>query len=384
VDLFGPLPSKKHVVVIQDLASRFPVAKLVNSTSATSVLPTLGETYDLLGNPENQLSDNGPPFNSKAMQLFADKRSINLQKTPPLHPSANPVETFMKPLGKPLKIASKNKIPEPCAIKDLLESYRDTPHPATNVPPNAMIFRDQPQTQFPRRTITDDDVDLARSRDKTIKQARTDDINESKYKQSSAFKEGDHVLLRNRRTSKFHPYFSPDDYTVIQLLNNGTAVKVQRENDRKIFIRHPNDLKATTTPHVHKQQTTPSQEKLLDKWRAAVMSGKRNENEVYHENSVLDDAENTDIHAAEEPEPPPVLHREDPIIAAEPPQTPPQAHTPRGRGRGRGRPPGQKRPPQLQTPPTPQQFPEDAMPVLDLAVRRSERVAKKNEENAGI
>ena len=93
VDLFGPLPSKNHVVVIQDLASRFPVAKLVKSTSAQSVLPVLSDTYDLLGNPENQLSDNGPPFSSKAMQDFANKRSINLQKNTTLtslcQPSGN-------------------------------------------------------------------------------------------------------------------------------------------------------------------------------------------------------------------------------------------------------------------------------------------------------
>jgi len=31
VDLFGPMPSSKHVVVVQDLASRFPAAKIVTS-----------------------------------------------------------------------------------------------------------------------------------------------------------------------------------------------------------------------------------------------------------------------------------------------------------------------------------------------------------------
>ena len=34
VDLFGPLPSKNHIVVIQDFASRYPIAKLVKSTNA--------------------------------------------------------------------------------------------------------------------------------------------------------------------------------------------------------------------------------------------------------------------------------------------------------------------------------------------------------------
>ena len=71
VDLFGPMPSSKHIVVVHDLASRYPAAKLVASTKADKVLPILGEVYDTYGNPEVQISDNGPPFNSKKMMEFA-------------------------------------------------------------------------------------------------------------------------------------------------------------------------------------------------------------------------------------------------------------------------------------------------------------------------
>lgn len=52
VDLFGPMPSSKHVVVVQDLASRFPVAKIVSSTSASKVLPAMSDIYDAYGNPK--------------------------------------------------------------------------------------------------------------------------------------------------------------------------------------------------------------------------------------------------------------------------------------------------------------------------------------------
>ena len=109
VDLFGPMPDKNHVIVVQDLASRFPAAKLVASTNNQQVLPALGEIYDNFGNPNTQLSDNGPPFNSKEMEVFAEKRDIELKKTPPLHPQANPAETFMKSLEKTMKIKHENK-----------------------------------------------------------------------------------------------------------------------------------------------------------------------------------------------------------------------------------------------------------------------------------
>ena len=88
VDLFGPMPSKNHVVVVQDLASKYPAAKLVKNTSADKVLPILSDIYDTYGNPSTQISDNGSPFNSASMQAFADSRGINLQKIPPLHPSS--------------------------------------------------------------------------------------------------------------------------------------------------------------------------------------------------------------------------------------------------------------------------------------------------------
>ena len=127
VDLFDPMPSSKNVVVVQDLASRYPSAKIVQSTKAEKVLPALSEIYDIYGNPRNQLSDNGPPFNSKAMEQFAQKRDISLEKTPPLHLQSNPVETFMKRLGKTMKIAYNNNHSKTDALKMLLQNYRSTP-----------------------------------------------------------------------------------------------------------------------------------------------------------------------------------------------------------------------------------------------------------------
>ena len=88
---------------------------MVKSTSADKVIPALAEIYNIYGNSKNQLSDKGLPFNSiliqkkkKEKKEFCQKHSINIQKTLPLHPSSNLVETFMKPLGKTMKIAHKD------------------------------------------------------------------------------------------------------------------------------------------------------------------------------------------------------------------------------------------------------------------------------------
>ena len=150
------MPSSKHiVVVVHDLASRLPAAKLVKSTRADSILPALSEIYGVYGNPQVQISDNEPPFNSKKMSDFAAERDITLRYTPPYHPNANPAETCMKPLGKAMKAAHYNGQSEEEALHRALNSYKQTPHIATGVPPASMLFRDGIRSEFPRKAFTE-------------------------------------------------------------------------------------------------------------------------------------------------------------------------------------------------------------------------------------
>ena len=45
VDLVGPMPSSNHVILVQDLGSRYRAAQLVRSTKA-EVIPALKELYN--------------------------------------------------------------------------------------------------------------------------------------------------------------------------------------------------------------------------------------------------------------------------------------------------------------------------------------------------
>ena len=67
---------------------------------------------------------------------------IKLRKIAPQHPSSNRAETLMPPLGKSMKIAHMNKNSEEKTPDQLLNNYRDTPHPATGLSPAAILFRD--------------------------------------------------------------------------------------------------------------------------------------------------------------------------------------------------------------------------------------------------
>lgn len=244
VDLFGPMPSSRHVVVVQDLGSRFPAAKLVTSTGASKVLPALRDIYDAYGNPKKQISDNGPPFNSQAMRQFTTDRGIEMQQIPPLHPSANPAETFMRPLGKTMKIAHFSKTPEDVALRQLLLNYRDTPHPSTGISPSAMMFRDGQEGAFPRVTVSEETANNARDRDRELKDTRGKEVNSSKFRKEANITVGDSVLMRNhRKRVKFDPDFIPERFKVIDVANNGRIITILKEADGSRFIRHPDDIK---------------------------------------------------------------------------------------------------------------------------------------------
>ena len=273
VDLFGPLPSSNHIVVVQDLASRYPIAKIVKSTNAKSVIPVLAETYNNFGFPCTQKSDNGPPFNSHDMEEFTRRRNIEQVKIAPGHPAANNVETVMKPLGKAMKIGIKNKASETETLQSFLEAYRDTPHTATGIEPGNMIFRDGYRSTFPRKMVSENQVTEAREHDRAKKSARKTDYNSSRHTKASSFKAGDQVLVRNfHKRSKFEPYFLPERFIVADTLAQGKIILVQSCRTGHHLKRHPNDLKLYEGVINDEASPELTEGDLLEAWRQAFES----------------------------------------------------------------------------------------------------------------
>ena len=73
IDLFGPLPDQRHILVVHCNLSQFSDAKIVHSTGAQYVLPALGEICKNFGNPECHKCDNGPPFNGQELHDWSIK-----------------------------------------------------------------------------------------------------------------------------------------------------------------------------------------------------------------------------------------------------------------------------------------------------------------------
>ena len=181
LDLFGPLLSSYHVLVVQDLASCYPVAKIVRSTNAKPVIPVLRDAYDLFSNPLSQKSDNGPPFNSSEMAKFSKNRNIEQVKTPPGYPAANNVKTVMKPLDKAMKKDNMQNLAELETLSAFLRSYRDTAHISTGVPPAHVLFREGYRNNLFHHKTPDDKMREARQTDRDIKKERKSTYNSSRH-----------------------------------------------------------------------------------------------------------------------------------------------------------------------------------------------------------
>ena len=109
---------------------------------------------------------------------------------------------------------------------------------------------------FPRRDISEQQIQDAHARDAALKQVRKEKINASKYRQRSTIKVGDRVLIRNyNKPSKYLFQFSPLVITAVQ--NDGRCLTLQRLSDGQIYRRHPDDVKLYNNPTTH---TPPMQQ----------------------------------------------------------------------------------------------------------------------------
>ena len=143
-DLFGPLPTGEKILVLKCLRSKWPEIKVFlknQTTNVEKVIQDMEKIFLTHGIPDEILTDNGPPFNSKAFTSFSTQAGFHHGKITPMWPQANgQAESFMKSLGKIIRVGVTQKQNWQQQLDEFLMSYRATPHPATNCPPATLMF----------------------------------------------------------------------------------------------------------------------------------------------------------------------------------------------------------------------------------------------------
>ena len=101
---FAELPNSEYLLIITDDYSRYPVVETVKSTSANTVIPRVDKVFSEFGIPDVVKTDNGPPFNSREFQSFAQTLGFKHRKITPRWPRANGEVELLLNLSKKLCI----------------------------------------------------------------------------------------------------------------------------------------------------------------------------------------------------------------------------------------------------------------------------------------
>ena len=246
LDYYGPLKNGKYLLVIVDDHSRYPLVKLVSSTSFKALKPVLDDTLATFGIPKQMRSDNGPPFNGHEFKQYSEALGFEHKRITPLWPKANGMcERFMKNLGKVMRNASVDESSWEAELLEFLRSYRATPHSTTGVAPNELMFKTKSSTtKLPNgknNRSTDDSVETrARIFDSKRKEKMKAYADKKARAKESKIKVGDIVLLaREPKCGKSKTENHKEEFEVIKI--NGTQAIIK--SDEATFKRNTSALK---------------------------------------------------------------------------------------------------------------------------------------------
>lgn len=217
-DLFGPLPTGEKILVLKCLRSKWPELKIFlrnQATNATNVIAAMEKIFANHGIPEEITTDNGPPFNSKAFAQFAANAGFHHRKVTPLWPQANgQAESFMKNLGKAIRVAILEKKDWAKSLDQFLVAYRATPHPATGYSPASLLRPGQPyRTRLPATPPTVSAEMLEQHFQQHSEKAKAY-ADQRSHANISPLKIGDTVLVKQRKLNKFSTPFCADPFTI--------------------------------------------------------------------------------------------------------------------------------------------------------------------------
>ena len=151
IDFCGPFPNGEYALVIPDQYSRYPGVEFVTSTSIRPVRRKLKKVFAVYGIPKVVQTDNGPPFSSHEFKNFASEMGFRHKNITPRHPKAQgQVEGFNKLINKILTIAVAEGLDTHEATYDMLQAYRDTPHPAIKETPYNILMNREIRTRLER------------------------------------------------------------------------------------------------------------------------------------------------------------------------------------------------------------------------------------------
>ena len=269
-DLYGPMDDGFYWFVNYCEYSKWASVERVNSTSSDAIEPILENLFDHFGVPVEYKTDNGSPFQSQRFAAFALEKGFKHRKVTPEWPRANGgAESFMKKLGKVVRIAKMSNLDKYVLIKDFLRRYRETPHSTTKVAPALLLLGYSrssgiPQLVQPFTTINLKDLHAYARRNHEVATARMKLEYDNRMRvTTSNINIGSLVLIKLKKERKSTPIWDPDPYRVIAI--NGSQITASR-HDRTTtrnssffkFFRYNDDEETMIVEHTAHHQRPSS------------------------------------------------------------------------------------------------------------------------------
>ena len=243
IDFLGPIPnSQQYLLVAIDKYSKFPEVEIVQSTSATAIIPKLDRIFATHGIPVKLTSDNGPPFNGIEFERYTKALNIEWKPSTPLWPQGNAnAESFMKPLTKVLQTAHLDGQNWRQELQRFLLSYRTTPHATTKIAPCELLFNRKVRGYLPELTSNKvlnkhkeakENIEMSKHKNKEY-------YNRKHKVKSSDIKEEDIVICLQKKRNKLTSTYNPERFTVVKRKGNRVVAK----NKTHIITRNASHFK---------------------------------------------------------------------------------------------------------------------------------------------
>ena len=143
LDFCGPVTNERgkeqYILTCIDRFSKFPTAKIYNSTNASNVTKFLEKYIDFHGVPRSIRCDQGTCFTSKVFEDFCDRNNIKVIYSPvDDHRATGLVERFIRTLREKLgcmkqSLGSNFKMKQ--SIRAIITTLRGLKHRSTHVAP---------------------------------------------------------------------------------------------------------------------------------------------------------------------------------------------------------------------------------------------------------
>ena len=262
-DFKGPIAGQYYFHVLIDQFSKYPEVDILTSTSFRKLRPKLDRIFSAQGIPETISADNGPPYPSHDMEMYAKEMGFKMKLVTPEDPQSNGfAEAFVKILCKLIHTATVEGQDPRDALQKYLMHYRATPHPTTGISPAEMLNNRKIRTKLPHFFSTGDDADTAeiRSRHDQKKIEQKKQFDRRRKACNKDVNVGDQIIIKQAKSTT-KPPFDPHPYTVTQV--DGNRVNAERpgssrrrdKNSVKVVKKRPehlipswnNDCAAATT-----------------------------------------------------------------------------------------------------------------------------------------